>query len=264
MAAGDPLFRCDKCGYATERAGNWRRHLATPKHRENAVREGVVCGDCGKVYRHRSGLSRHRAKCPGPQQGALACTSVLERLVEQNGVIAEKLTELAKREVHDGPRMTLNIFLNGPCRNAMNLSDFVDGVQVTMSDLDYTRDNGYAEGMSRVFSRHLRGLEPTARPIHCTDAKRLTFYVKDQDKWERDDHEKLRGSIGKIARKHVVQVKEWERANPDWEATESGADAWAKMVREVTSCPQGSAETSVLRALSITTDVGAGMLADSS
>ena len=146
----------------------------------------------------------------------------------------------------------------------MNLSDFVDGVEVTMSDLDYTRDNGYAEGMSRVFSRHLRGMEPTVRPIHCTDTKRLTFYVKDQDKWERDDHEKLRGSFGRIARKHVLQVKEWERANPGWETTESGADAWAKMVREVTSSPQGGAETSVLRALSMTTDVGPGMLADTS
>ena len=85
--------------------------------------------------------------------------------------------------------------------------------------------------------------------------------MKDEDRWERDDQEKLRGSIGKIAQKHVGQIKAWEHENPGWEATERGADAWAKMVRQVTggaSSQQGNAEmTSVLRALSRTAGLGA-------
>ena len=249
-------LRCAKCGYSTTRPANWRRHLATPKHRESGG--GVACGDCGKVYQHRSGLSRHRPNCQG-KAAAAATASALERLVIQNGVIAEHLAQIAQGG--GGTKMTLNIFLNGPCKNAMNLRDFVEAVEVTRSDLAFTCDRGYAEGMSHVLSRHLLGMEPTARPFHCTDPKRLTFYVKDEDRWERDDQEKLRGSIGKIAQKHVGQIKAWEHENPGWEATERGADAWAKMVRQVTggaSSQQGNAEmTSVLRALSRTAGLGA-------
>ena len=96
-------------------------------------------------------------------------------------------------------KMTINVFLNEECKNAMNLTDFVDQFKVSLEDLQYTRDNGFAQGITNIFTKQLKDMDPTTRPIHCSDSKRLQFYVKDENEWVKDsDGKQLDSTINKI------------------------------------------------------------------
>jgi hypothetical protein len=90
----------------------------------------------------------------------------------------------------------------------MNLTDFIENLQITLDDLMYTKDNGYIKGVSNIFLKHLGYLKPTERPIHCSDRKRLQFYVKDEDKWEKDNNEKIDKTINKVSQKQIKIMKE--------------------------------------------------------
>ena len=73
--------------------------------------------------------------------------------------------------------------MNEQCKNAMNLTDFINQLNVSLEDLQYSKNNGFIEGVTNIFTKQLKDLKPTERPIHCSDKKRLQFYVKDDDKW---------------------------------------------------------------------------------
>ena len=99
----------------------------------------------------------------------------------------------------------LNFFLNETCKNAMNITDFVDSIKLQLSDLIDIGELGYVEGISKIIVKNLNNLDETERPIHCTDKKRETFYIKDQDKWEKEDEEKkkIKDTIKTIANKNI-------------------------------------------------------------
>lgn len=263
-------YRCNSCDYTTSRLSNYRRHLMTPKHKmvtngnmcEHV--QGVVCPVCQKVYSHRSGLSRHRKNCIEPSHNDT--NRLLEELVQDQGVIKAKLEDLAKHpsSVTFAPKkMTMNVFLDVACKDALNFSDFVNKISVTMSDLDYSRENGYVEGMSNILTRSLQGLSPLARPIHCSDSRRLVFYIKDDDSWNRDGKEKLEGSLDLITKKQVIQIKQWEKENEGWESNERKVNEWMSVVRSVMGehdPEQHSAEkTQVLRTLTANTELKCAM-----
>ena len=263
-------YRCVPCDYTTSRLSNYRRHLLTPKHKmitngnTNEQASGLECPVCHKIYRHRSGLSRHRKNCIESSHGDT--NALLKELVKDQGVIKAKLEDLAKTpsSVTFAPKkMTMNVFLDVACKDAVNFSDFVNRISVTMSDLDYSRENGYVEGMSNILTRSLQGLSPLTRPIHCSDSRRLVFYVKDDDAWNRDGKEKLEGSLDVITKKQVIQIKQWEKENEGWESNERKVDEWMSVVRSVMGehdPEQHSAEkTQVLRTLTAKTELKCAM-----
>jgi hypothetical protein len=111
----------------------------------------------------------------------------------------------------------LNIFLNEKCKDALNISEFIESLKITLEDLQYSRSNGLVQGISNVMIRGLKELDIYKRPIHCTDMKRDTMYIKDQEKWEKDDtHEKIRNTIIKIANKERNAISVWVEKNPNW------------------------------------------------
>lgn len=223
----------------------------------------LTCPDCGKTYRHRSGLSRHKKTCEHALKGS---DEILENIVRDQGVIKSKLEDLAKtpKSVTISPKkMTLNVFLDVACKDAMNFADFVDRISVTMSDLDYSRENGYVEGMGNILSRSLQQLSPLTRPIHCSDKRRMVFYVKDDDSWQRDDGEKITGSLDLITHKQVQQIKEWERNHEGWEADDRKVSEWMAVVRNVMGNPEPTQleadKAQVLKTLTGTTELKEAM-----
>jgi hypothetical protein len=114
--------------------------------------------------------------------------------------------------------LTVNVYLNEHCKDAMNIKDFVEKVKVSLDDLQYTTDNGFAEGISNIFMKQLNDMKPTERPIHCADAKRCKFYVKDENNdWKKDtENKKIDKSISDITFKQIKMLKVWEGANPSW------------------------------------------------
>ena len=127
--------------------------------------------------------------------------------------------------------MSINIYLNEKCKNAMNLTDFVDQLKISLEDLMYTKNHGYVKGISNIFVKQLQDMEPTERPIHCSDRKRLQFYVKDEDKWGKNNNCKIDKSIEDITILQIKQIKKWEIDNPNYLKDETLLTQWHTMIQ---------------------------------
>jgi hypothetical protein len=162
------------------------------------------------------------------------------KLIEQNGKLQEQLVSLSKEKnivnniVNNTNNFNLNIFLNEKCKDALNISDFIQSLKITLDDLMYTKNKGLVEGITNVMIRGLRQLDIYKRPIHCTDTKRETMYIKDCEKWEKDDnHDKIKNTIVRIANKERNMISAWVDENPDWFDTEATQIEYLTMVRNV-------------------------------
>ena len=128
----------------------------------------------------------------------------------------------------------LNIFLNEKCKDALNISEFIESLKITLEDLQYSRSNGLVEGISNVMIRGLRELDIYKRPIHCTDVKRDTMYIKDDEKWEKDSNNtKMKETIVKIANKERNAIGDWVELNPDWFDTEAKQMEYLTLINKI-------------------------------
>ena len=128
----------------------------------------------------------------------------------------------------------LNFFLNEKCKDALNISEFIESLKITLEDLQYSRSNGLVEGISNVMIRGLRELDIYKRPIHCTDVKRDTMYIKDDEKWEKDNNNvKMKETIGKIANKERNAIGNWVDLNPDWFDTEAKQMEYLTLINKI-------------------------------
>jgi len=217
----------------------------------NIVVEQHICV-CGKVYKYRQGLYTHRQKCPNyltvlnghHYKNEISPQIILELikenkelkmlLVGQNNTIIElskeqkeqnkTIIELASKNnivnstVNSNNKVfNLQFFLNDTCKNAMNLTDFVNSIKQQLPDLEDIEQVGFVNGISKIFVKNLKSLKQEVRPLHCTDEKRKVIYVKDENKWEKDenDHKKVRHAIKRVAKDSFMTLKEFRKKYPD-------------------------------------------------
>tara|TARA_Y100001935_G_C17236232_1_gene473166 strand:- start:33 stop:1052 length:1020 start_codon:yes stop_codon:yes gene_type:complete len=136
---------------------------------------------------------------------------LLKKTIEQNSEIIPRIGN------NNNNKISINLVLNEKCKDAMNLEDFLEKLQVSLEDLQYTKENGYVKGLSNIMVKHLKDLPPQDRPIHCSDLNRLQFYVKDENTWEKDDkNNKMNKSINEIQRKQVLKIKDWTDRHPNY------------------------------------------------
>lgn len=236
-------FNCEPCKFYTNNNYDFKRHQGTKKH-EKAIQltrnstiiqdeELFVC-ECGRFYKERTGLWRHKKKC-NTVENQLIVTEEEEqdeeelnekemvlKLIKQNGELQKQIINMSKetKQVTNITNQTnhfnLNIFLNDHCKNAVNLIDFINSLEVSTRDLEQTGKLGYVEGLSSIFVKALKDMDVTERPIHCTDIKRETVYVKDQDKWEIEDKDKsrLKNTIKALEDKNMSSMIDWQMENP--------------------------------------------------
>jgi len=251
-----PEFCCEKCAFVSSNRKDYMRHLSTRKHVLSAASNQLEpflpkktpehkCSQCAKIYYSKSGLWNHRKKCvksdcnndmPIQQnekqmenttkEGLNVNTLVLD-LLKQNNELQKQLVEMTK-QTHiinnttnnntQNNQFNLNVFLNEECKDAINIVDFVESLKITVNDLEQTGHLGYVQGITRIFVQALKQLDVTMRPVHCTDIKRETVYIKDQDIWEKENNEKtkLRNVLKKIARKNLKMLPAWQEQNPDF------------------------------------------------
>ena len=119
------------------------------------------------------------------------------------------------------------------CKNAINFKDFIETIEVSLEDLMKTKEIGYSKGISNIFMKNLKELETTERPIHCSDKKRLQFYIKDEDEWNRDNGEKMENAIFKCQKKQIEQIKLWEQNHPDWKTNDKMGIEYLLMIQQV-------------------------------
>ena len=262
-------YHCEKCDYKCSKKSHWIQHISTRKHKmvydgiqddtKNSPTGPFVC-DCGRNYKFRSGLYRHKKKCTTSMKnpevinleeditthvddlGKKQVTMSLEQYETLVGGI-KKLIPLVEKGLEKeaskitninniNNKLSINVFLNEHCKNAMNLTDFVENLKVNIEDLMYTKENGYAKGISNIFVKQLQDMEPTQRPIHCSDNKRMKFYVKDDDKWNKDNaNTKIDEAVLDVDRKQWKAIKEWEMAHPGYEESDSLYKEYMELVR---------------------------------
>jgi len=170
--------------------------------------------------------------------GNYEVANILKCILEENKELRKEIKNLKTGNTitnNHNQHYTINMFLNEKCKNAMNLEDFVDKIKFTLEDLQYTKENGYAKGISNVFIKSLNDMDVTERPIHCSDQKRLQFYVKNDDEWSKDkNNEKIDNTIKKVSKKQLKSIQEWVDANPDYLDSDAKTEEYFTLVRSIT------------------------------
>ena len=242
-------FYCEKCDYTCCKLYNWKKHLATAKHTQetngniletesgkkwqNEQIKEFACENCDKEFKTRSGLWKHNKNCNNEdknnneilQNNENDDKELIMMLVKQNS----EMLEVIKNGTHNtnnshnntntnshNKTFNLQFFLNETCKDAMNIMDFVDSIKLQLSDLENVGKAGYVEGISNIITTNLKALDVTQRPIHCADKKREVLYVKDADKWEKDDEKtKIRKAIKRVACKNQRLLPKFKEEHPD-------------------------------------------------
>jgi hypothetical protein len=150
----------------------------------------------------------------------------------------------------------LNFFLNDTCKNAMNINEFLDSIQLELNDLMELGELGYVASMSKIIAKNLNALDETIRPIHCTDTKREIFYIKDDNKWEKEDIElkKLRKLILKLSLKPYKLLPQYREKFPDYNSsTSTHSDEHCIIIMEAMTCDKLKDEKIIRNISKVTT-----------
>ena len=204
----------------------------------------IVC-NCGKIYKSRQGLYAHKKKCHTLENGKISNNSnnqltltndliikllndnkeMREIIIKQQDQITELLPKIGNNFItnnNNNNKFNIQVFLNERCKDAINMSDFIKSIQVSLQQLDYTKQNGIVNGLSNVIIENMNKLGLYQRPIHCTDIKRESLYIKDDDNWEKDvNKEKIRKAIKDVSTKQFCALSKWTKENPDFQNNES-------------------------------------------
>jgi len=243
-------FECIFCDYKTCKKSSYTKHLTTNKHKlvENDTKKlpnvSFNC-ICGKIYKFNSGYYRHKKNCFFIKKENIAISSVetdkketeynlIKLLIEQCKELKDEskelrdenkeLIQIIKNGTHNtinniskNKTFNLNFFLNETCKDAMNIMDFVDSIQIQLSELENVGKFGYVEGISNIITKNLKALDVSKRPVHCADKKREVLYVKDENKWEKEDESKIkiRKAIKRVASKNQKLIPKFKEAHPD-------------------------------------------------
>ena len=266
---------CDyKCSYISDwtRHLSTRKHLVSKDGNKMEINGNKLgeknennyyhsCDTCKKTYKTMSGLWKHKKKCIYEEkidsqknentdfENDITDKELIVMLIKQNSELMKEtsdfksmMMEVIKTGTHNtthtnshNKAFNLNLFLNETCKDAMNIMDFVDSIKLQLSDLEKVGELGYVEGISNIITTNLKALDITQRPVHCTDKKREVLYVKDENKWEKEDEEKnkIHKVIKKVALKNQRMIPKFKEEHPDCgKSTSKFSDQYNKIIME--------------------------------
>ena len=208
------FFSCEFCDFECSNKKDFNRHLSTRKHeiltnpnKKNAKNALLFYCDCGKQYKHRSSLSTHKKNCKFENK---ISNEIVEQDVDYKSLLVKAMNQLEEQQEqmkrkdelmanmidkidkignttnNNTNNFNINMFLNERCKNAINFSDFIERIEISHDDLENNAQLGFVNGITKIFMDNLKQLTLYERPIHCTDVKRETMYIKDADEWEKE------------------------------------------------------------------------------
>ena len=246
-------YFCAVCDFNTCNKKDFNRHNLTDKHllltnpNEKTQKNPLFTCNCGKSYKHSSSLCLHKKKCDvttitDSNAESFDKDQLILMLIKQNAELIKETFEFKSmmmeqqntmlKVIENGTHNTTNshnksfnlqFFLNETCKDAMNIMDFVDSIKLQLCDLENVGKVGYVNGISSIITKNLNLLDETKRPVHCTDTKREVLYVKDEDKWEKEDENnpKIRKLIKHVTHKNTKLLKDFKAKYPGCEKSES-------------------------------------------
>jgi len=265
-------FYCKYCDYGTSKKSSYDDHMLSTKH-QKYINGNVLetngncrkrdsaklcdynysCGLCTKKFKNRSGLWKHNKICnveqllnntnePTDKELMMMVIQQNAELMKKNDELQNMMMDVIKNGTHNTTNNTnshnkafnLNFFLNETCKDAMNITDFVESIKLQLSDLERVGELGYVEGISNIIVKNLKGLDVTQRPVHCTDKKRETMYIKDENKWEKDEEQKkMHKMVRKVADKNARMLPKFKEAHPDCiKSTSLYSDQYNQIIME--------------------------------
>jgi hypothetical protein len=264
-------FYCEKCHYGTGKKSSYDDHLLSSKHTKSMISNEIlpkfcsefICQKCNKKYKDNSGLWRHKKKCNIESNKVeneefelndpIDSVELIKYLMQENSEFKQMLIEQNKQMIEIAKNVgtynnnntihtnshnksfNLNFFLNETCKDAMNIMDFVDSIKIQLSDLENVGKLGYVQGISKIIVNNLNLLDETKRPVHCADSKREVMYIKDENKWEKEneDKAKMRKMIKYVTHKNTKLFKEFKEKYPGCEKSDSKySDDYDKLIVE--------------------------------
>ena len=255
------LYECLKCDFKCCKQSNFTQHIATDKHKrvingnEMVIENAIIfpCDTCSKIYKHKSGLCRHKKHCQFNEEQPTQdkcneniivqvnsnnnhnnsstdinqLTSLVIEVVKNNSEFQKQMFEMCRNmqasiitncnNTTNNNTFNLQVFLNEYCKDAMNISEFVDSFDLQIDDLENVGRVGYIEGISNIIINKIKDMDVNKRPIHCSDLKREIIYIKDDEVWEREDanNSKFRKVIKKVAGKNIGMLTDWQDKYPE-------------------------------------------------
>jgi hypothetical protein len=267
---------CEICDYNTSRKSSYDKHLLTPKHQKQAMltsceyllteeKEQFICTICNKEYKSRVGLWYHSKKCQSKTNNTE--NDLIQVLIKENSDFKNMILDVVKNNTELQKQMldlckngntgnknnnnvinsnnnnhnktfNLQVFLNEECKDAMNLTDFMNSFQLQLEDLEKVGTMGYVDGVSNIILKKLRDMDVNKRPMHCSDAKREIMYIKEEDKWEKEglNNLKLKKAITIIENKNIKLLGAWKEAHPKYmEYDEPDNDTYTHLIIQTMS-----------------------------
>ena len=247
---------CEKCNYRTCNFKDYKKHLSTAKHKritmDNELSPKIpklyIC-QCGSEYKYSSGLSKHKKKCeykPVSHEEAENATEkikstsepIVEFLLKENLEMKKMMIDLCQKiepvsntNINSHNKIfNINLFLNEDCKDAMNMTEFIESIQLSIEDVKQIGMEGQTQALSNILSSKLNEMDIFKRPLHCSDAKKEIIYVKDQDKWEKEakTNPQLKKALDKITKESLCKLPEFQ----------SDPDEYIKTVSEVLKEPR--------------------------
>ena len=255
-------FVCETCNFMCSSKTDWERHIVRPKHKNNVFGNDITTEkhkktyncDCGKFYIDRTGLWKHKQICniknSIKSDDITSLTNLVLEVVKSNSELQKQNQEMQKQildickngivcnnQVNSNNKtFNLNVFLHEDCKDAMDMSEFLESIRIQLADVEAVGELGYVNGISKLIIQNLKALDVTKRPVHCTDEKREIIYIKEAGVWTKDeDCSKLRRLIKTVSNRNFKQTRLYKEKHPDCVNPESKhSDIYSKLIIEAT------------------------------
>ena len=236
-------FICEKCDFSCSKKGDFTRHLQSKKHNTTNTtkiqpKKPQFRCKCGKLYIHRASLHNHQKVCEVENENLekkkkkkkkkkifsenieiidSSNNHLLQTTLQENNELRQMLIDQQKQISELIPKVgsnnnnsiNMNIFLNEQCKDALNMTDFINSIQLKLEDMELFGTDGYVNGMSNIFLKYLSGMDVTKRPVHCSDLIKETLYIKDENKWDKEK-DKLSEAFRKVTKKGLTVIADNE------------------------------------------------------
>jgi hypothetical protein len=235
------MYFCELCNYTTLRNYAYERHLTSGRHLVNINNKELnneinknnkkyECYHCNKAYSYSSGLSRH-LKVHENEKKELVSTSITNNIQNVQNIQTQN-----NKNIQNNKYINIQLFLNDKCKNAINMSDFINSIEIK----DESIEKGQKQELSTIISENiinaLNQLSLYERPIHCSDKKRSTLHIKENDKWDKDkEHNRFKNVIDDITHKHFIRFRDWLKENPNYDEDEKLKEEYMQMINTFTT-----------------------------
>jgi hypothetical protein len=262
-------FLCELCNFKCCYESEFNRHLLTAKHinttnttkKQHKQTPTLLTCECGKEYIHRASLYNHKKKCkylekqeenndnePSYKELLIQAMKEMSEMRKENTEMRKEMASMMplignnNNNTTNNTNFNLNFFLNETCKDALNITDFIDSLKLQLEDFEYTAENGHIKGITNIFQTALSNIEENKRPMHCTDLKREVLYIKDNDEWNKDNNnEKIKETIGEITNKNICNTGRWLEKYPDH--TDPNSKDFEKYMKMTSNCMGSGEET---------------------